>query len=1223
MKPKYIKYKNPVFLQTLDEVRNSLPYGIFNSLVYQLSKSYITKAALIACGLILGLKVSSQTPSIIPDDLELNIYNDQTEIKALNSIKLTNGFYVPAGSNVTIGISQFPSFSSKPTGARNYILTRTFRIPGVTAQTLNQPRNIGDENQTVQYFDGLGRNIQRVELMASPTYKDIVQYQEFDIYGRESIKYLPHVKNATGDGAYSPDARIDQMIYYARNGSWDQQGVKTDFPYAVTIFENSPASRVLEQGAPGNGWQPVIMGVPGGGHSVRSDYGSNVETATEMVKLWTVDYNAQGIPTGAKGTGKFTKGKLSRITVKDENWVSGKAGTVDEYRDSENRIVLKRIWNTNPQTKAEYPLDTYYIYGNFGNLYYVVPPAVTATSFTELATDPNFDKYIYAYRYDGRKRVVKKKVPGKGWDYLVYNNNDKVVFTRDAEQLKKNEWSFFKYDVFGKIVLTGVETGHMGDDHEDLQKALAEFTGPNWENRGTVLEGYTNNTIPQNTNNITVNQVNYYDSYDNIPGIPFTAHASYSKMLKTLPTVTKSRVLGTTTWLWTVNHYDNDGRITNIQSTNHIGGKDEITNTYNFPGELVKSVRVHTPKTGGSTTIVTNNTYDHIGRLTSSKEKIGEQAEVTLASNSYNEIGQLNTKFMGKLTTEPGYVDTTIYTYNERGWLSKSISPRFSQQLKYQDGTTPQWNGNISQQLWNDNEKLDATAKGFTYSYDKIGRLTGGTNGLSGTAGIAEVLEYDDMGNIKTLKRDALAVTAYTYNGNRLTGLTGGVSGNYTYFDNGSVKTDRMGMSFSYNYLNLPQVVSKAGVNITFLYDGSGAKLQKLSTIGATNPVKTTRDYVDGIEYNNGVIDIIHNSVGYALKSGNNYIYHYNLTDHLGNVRATLKRGSSVKIVDIVQRDNYYPFGKRKVVAGGNNKYLYNGKEIQDELGGQYDYRSRFYDAEIGRWNVVDPMAEKMRRHSPYNYAFDNPVRFIDPDGMEPFDWVRTNGGSVLYDSRVIDQQTATELYGGKYLPVGFKYTSSAGNNIELGEHGFFKSNQEVFNSPDLGEAEIMSGPVDHSGAIMKGGLVLAGGMLMDDITVIGIGDDIAIPGVLLAAGAGSILGKMSYELDKIRARRNAGPEGFQYALVANASGDYPIFTRGSASETGKQSLKQGEVWKYGETTSSDRYSTDYLNSIGKGLIMERQFYGNQMQIKVAEKIKIYNYFLINGQLPPGNKIFR
>jgi len=90
------------------------------------------------------------------------------------------------------------------------------------------------------------------------------------------------------------------------------------------------------------------------------------------------------------------------------------------------------------------------------------------------------------------------------------------------------------------------------------------------------------------------------------------------------------------------------------------------------------------------------------------------------------------------------------------------------------------------------------------------------------------------------------------------------------------------------------------------------------------------------------------------------------------------------------QVDNYYPFGLEinSSVTSPKNEYLYNKKELQEELN-QYDYGARLYDPVIARWNIVDPLAASYPTFSPYAYAFDNPIRYIDALGMGPGDRVR------------------------------------------------------------------------------------------------------------------------------------------------------------------------------------------------------------------------------------------
>ena len=294
------------------------------------------------------------------------------------------------------------------------------------------------------------------------------------------------------------------------------------------------------------------------------------------------------------------------------------------------------------------------------------------------------------------------------------------------------------------------------------------------------------------------------------------------------------------------------------------------------------------------------------------------------------------------------------------------------------------------------------------------------------------------MGNITSLSRDNFGTNNYTgYTGNQLTQISGFTNSSYVYDENGNLKSDsQKGINLSYNYLNLPTQIS-GNQNITYTYNAAGQKLKKVSGINTT-------DYVAGIQYTNGVIEFIQTEEGVARRSGTDYSYEYNLTDHLGNVRATFYKNPNGQLAEVIQRDDYFAFGLRKMgIPNSNlNKYLYNGKELQEELG-QYDYGARFYDPVIGRWNVVDPLAEKMRRYSPYNYGFNNPIRFVDPDGMEGTDWVKKDN-KYIYDDRVVDQKTAEQYQGenseyiGKQVQVATKKTDGTiVGAINLNSDGF------------------------------------------------------------------------------------------------------------------------------------------------------------------------------------------
>jgi hypothetical protein len=128
----------------------------------------------------------------------------------------------------------------------------------------------------------------------------------------------------------------------------------------------------------------------------------------------------------------------------------------------------------------------------------------------------------------------------------------------------------------------------------------------------------------------------------------------------------------------------------------------------------------------------------------------------------------------------------------------------------------------------------------------------------------------------------------------------------------------------------------------------------------------------------------------------------------------------------------------------------------------------------------------------------------------------------------------------------------------------------------------------------------------------------LGIGGHYLYTNKDAIIAKMNKEIEGIR-QKVGGPPRFVYALVATRSGSYPNLNTGETTH-----LNVGDVWKYGQTTQGDsRYPDAKINPAKMGLKMEPIFFGNQMEIKIHEKIMIYEYFFRQGHRPPGNSIFR
>ncbi|WP_299432033.1 DUF6443 domain-containing protein [uncultured Aquimarina sp.] len=674
-------------------------------------------------------------------------------------------------------------------------------------------------------------------------------------------------------------------------------------------------------------------------HSITTHYEVNTKGTGRVIKFTS----------GLQQDGYYGDGQLTKVVTTDENWKPSdvRNHTTEEYTDWQGRTVLKRTFNNNE------PHDTYYVYDTFGNLTYVVPPKVTTD---DGISDTEIDELCYQYKYDSRNRLVEKKIPGKGWEYIVYNKLDQPIMTQDANQRARNEWLFTKYDMFGRVILTGLYKDNR--DRVAIQSS-ANSAAQQYDSKlpdGQIgLFYYSTNAYPTNVQYYNVHRINYYEDYVYFGGDPVVPASSYGTSISTnvkgLLTTSKIKVLEIAdAFVTTQTGYDEKGRVIYTSTKNdYLNTVDKVETKLDFVGKVLKAKTTHTKGTNAPIITIDTFTYDHMGRLLTQKQKINDFAEELIVHNAYDDLGQLESKKVGNAEQAP--LQTIDYKYNVRGWLTDINDGNnigndlFTFKINYDNtsisGAKTLYNGNISEVHWK--TANDNTSRNYKYSYDALNRIT---SGLSNEHKYnLSYVTYDKMGNIKTLKRHGwknssnywdMDILSYTYDdGNKLLKVTDGgnksygfkdgtnTNNDYSYDSNGNMTQDlnKKITSILYNHLNLPLTIEFNGAydgEILYTYSADGTKLKKLTVEGNNQTItEYAGNYVYGQSFGNSVIKFINTPEGYVepryslVKPGSGIPptilgvdYVYQLKDHNENIRLSFSDSDNDGKIDVVRNNS-------------------------------------------------------------------------------------------------------------------------------------------------------------------------------------------------------------------------------------------------------------------------------------------------------------------------------
>jgi RHS repeat-associated protein len=674
----------------------------------------------------------------------------------------------------------------------NYVRTWNAVKPDTASNTFIIGAEPTVAKMTTQYLDGLGRPLQTVvkkgSLVTGGTAVDMVNPVLYDELGRVQLQYLPFAANNAGGNSSISDG-LFKMNPFMQDSVFN----RAQFPdetwiYSKTDFEPSPLGKTNKTLAAGNSWV-------GGNRGVEIKEWFN--TTVDSIRIWNVTDVSNDYGTYASSA-FYPVGQLIKTAIYDEH---GKE--VIEYKDREGLVIMKKVQLTASADtgigKGPYGwLCTYYIYDILGQLRCAVQPKGTemliGNSYTFNSTI--LDEQSFRYEYDKRGRMIMKKVPGAGTELMIYDAADRLVMTQHALLQAAHQWEFTQYDGLNRAIVTGLITDNTNYNNASFHRGQAE-SSTSYPNPAS----YTNEELTKT----------YYDNYDWVgpEGSPFSSNRSmdYSDHLLAasttypyieavtqsfnttgLVTGTRSKILGTSTYLFAVNYYDAKSRVIQKMSQNITGGYNTLTTQYGFTNNVIMETSLtYLANINYHIFIKKIHNYDDLGRLLTLTVvpylwngiwKGGVYKDVV--TNEYNALGQLKSKKIDPAYNSYAGLETLNYDYNIRGWLLGAnrnyvkdlASNYFGFELGYdragsiisgQNYTTPQYNGNIEGTVWR--SKGDGEKRKYDFTYDAANRILSAdfnqytSSSFNKTAGVdfsMSGMSYDGNGNILTMKQRGL-----------------------------------------------------------------------------------------------------------------------------------------------------------------------------------------------------------------------------------------------------------------------------------------------------------------------------------------------------------------------------------------------------------------------------------------------------------------------------------